>query len=166
MLVQKISSSDYPQQRAAPGLRRDTRKHGMLTCAGASQERLRQCMLQYVNYSENSTNGILLYKACPKNMHPPNCSLRNPLPWFGLLISNMEQHTRNNKLRLAQRKKRNFFFPQKTAVCATNLLTQSPLPLKSAVKKLDVRGRQSRFTQKAQIYFLKGKKIETFNKFN
>lgn len=51
-------------------------------------------------------------------MHAPNHSLKDLLPQFGLLNSNMEEHTRNNTLRLAQRKKR-LFFLQKTAVFAT-----------------------------------------------
>lgn len=45
MLLRKISSSNYPQQRAAPGLHCDTWKHGTLTHGGMSQERLQQCTM-------------------------------------------------------------------------------------------------------------------------
>ena len=45
MLLQKISSSNYPQQRAAPGLHCDMWKHRTLTRAGMSQQRLQSCTM-------------------------------------------------------------------------------------------------------------------------
>lgn len=70
MLLQKISFSSYPQQRATPGQHCDTWKDGTLTHAGASQERLQQRTMNATLSGQQNPNNSRGETISSKSIYP------------------------------------------------------------------------------------------------